>query len=86
MSAYEDISGIESFSYELIPEAGRELDTENKVSENVILDNIETAIDDNGKTYYKASFKIEAEFRGDIKFIAKVRQDLKQNTIKMLRL
>lgn len=76
LSAYEDISGIESFSYELIPEDGRELDTENKVSENVILDNIETAIDDNGKTYYKASFKIEAEFRGDIKFTAKSKAGL----------
>lgn len=76
LSAYEDISGIKSFSYELIPEAGRELDIENKVSKNVILDNIETAIDDNGKTYYKASFKIEAEFRGDIKFTAKSKAGL----------
>lgn len=76
LSSYEDISGIESFSYELIPEDGRELDIENKVNENVILDNVETAIDDNGKTYYKASFKIEAEFRGDIKFTAKSKAGL----------
>lgn len=76
LSAYEDISGIESFSYTLIPEDGRELNSENVVNENVILDNVETAIDENGKTYYKASFKIEAEFRGDIKFTAKSKAGL----------
>lgn len=76
LSAYEDISGIESFSYELIPEDGRELNSENEVNKDILLENVETAIDENGNTYYKATFKIEAEFRGEIKFSAKSKAGL----------